>query len=527
MQPRTFLTLLVAAGCAPPAQVPSSSTPPAPITSPAPNTMSVPGVRLRIIATTDFHGALEPRPDPRGVIRGGGAYVAAMAERLAGSCPKPCETLLLDGGDLSQGTLASNLAFGRPVYTLFNSMGYAASALGNHEFDWGQDTLKARMRDAHFAILGANVRYTDGRDVEWIRNDTIVERGPWKVGIIGIARIKTPEASKAVNVAGLRFDPAAPIIDSISRALRARGANAVVVIAHEGAFCTNGGRSECKGEIVDIANGIHEPIDAIVGGHTHSLVDAVISGIPVVEARSRGTAIATIDLGGGAPRASDETSRVYDVLPDSVAPNAPAAAIVAEAVKAVEPIRTRPMAMFAAGMPKEGEQHALGNFITDAQRWAGKSDIAVINNGGIRAGFQPGQANYGSFFEVHPFGNVLKRVTVRGSVLRQYLERIIADAKLDAHVSGAVVEYNPDQPPGTRIIAVRLSGGRSLDDAGTYTVTLNDFMADGGDRFGFAGKEIRTEALDITDLDALLGYARAQPQPIQPPVGARLIAVKR
>ena len=99
--------------------------------------------------------------------------------------------LLVDGGDEFQGTLASNLAFGRPVIGIFNELGYAASALGNHEFDWGQDTLRARMRDAHYAFLGANVRYTDGRDVPWIRDDTLIVRGPLKIGVIGLASVLT------------------------------------------------------------------------------------------------------------------------------------------------------------------------------------------------------------------------------------------------------------------------------------------------------------------------------------------------
>src|SRR6266566_7942111 len=103
---------------------------------------------LRIIATNDFHGALEPRPDANGVRRGGAAYVAAAIDRARPECAPRCRTLLLDAGDLFQGTPASNLSYGRPVVEYYNRMGYAASALGNHEFDWGTDTLRARMRQA-------------------------------------------------------------------------------------------------------------------------------------------------------------------------------------------------------------------------------------------------------------------------------------------------------------------------------------------------------------------------------------------
>src|SRR5205085_11207116 len=125
--------------------------------------------------TNDVHGALEPRPDANGVLRGGLAYVASAIKRAEAECAPPqCIALLPDGGDEFQGTPASNFAYGRPIVDVFNKLGYAASALGNHEFDWGQDTLRARMRQAHYSFLAANVRDTTGHAVPWIRSDTLV-----------------------------------------------------------------------------------------------------------------------------------------------------------------------------------------------------------------------------------------------------------------------------------------------------------------------------------------------------------------
>src|SRR5436305_939521 len=235
---------------------------------------------LRIIATNDFHGALEPRPDANGVRRGGAAYAAAAIDRSRAECVPRCETLLLDAGDLFQGTLASNLSYGRPVVDYYNRMGYAASALGNHEFDWGVDTLRARMRQAHFGFFGANVRYTDGRDVPWIRNDTIVRRGNTRIGTIGLSTVVTPTTTRAANVVGLRFDNPAPIVDSIAPELRKRGVDFVIVIAHAGAFCGSGGAAACNGEIIDLARNLHAKVDAIVSGHTHTLVNTIVNGIP-------------------------------------------------------------------------------------------------------------------------------------------------------------------------------------------------------------------------------------------------------
>ncbi|HJP59589.1 MAG TPA: 5'-nucleotidase C-terminal domain-containing protein, partial [Gemmatimonadaceae bacterium] len=251
---------------------------------------------LRIIATNDFHGALEPRPDASGVRRGGAAYVAAAIERARSECVQGCEILLVDGGDLFQGTPASNLSYGRPVVDYYNRMGYAAAALGNHEFDWGIDTLRARMRQAKFGIFGANVRYTDGRDVDWIPNDTIVTRRRTRIGIIGWSTLATPTTTRSANVAGLRFDPPAPIVDSINTALRRRGADFVIVIAHAGAFCGRDGATGCNGEIIDFARQLTTKVDAIISGHTHSLVNADVAGKPIVQARSSGRAIDIVDL---------------------------------------------------------------------------------------------------------------------------------------------------------------------------------------------------------------------------------------
>ena len=192
---------------------------------------SASGPRLRIIGTNDFHGALDARRDAAGVLRGGAAAMAAYIERAKSECAPPdCHWILLDGGDEFQGTLASNLSFGHPISQIFDGLDYTAAALGNHEFDWGRDTLKARMREERYSVLAANVRFDDGRDVPWLRDDTLVTRGPFKVGIIGVLTRSTQTSAKASMIAGLRFDDPAPIIDSLARKLRGQGENKIVVV---------------------------------------------------------------------------------------------------------------------------------------------------------------------------------------------------------------------------------------------------------------------------------------------------------
>jgi 2',3'-cyclic-nucleotide 2'-phosphodiesterase (5'-nucleotidase family) len=485
-----------------------------------------PGTRfLRIVGTNDFHGALEPRPDANGVRRGGAAYVAAAIDRARKECAPACETLLLDGGDMFQGTPASNLSFGRPVVDYYNRMGYAAAALGNHEFDWGTDTLRARMRQAKYGILGANVRYTDGRDVKWIRNDTIVTRGRTRIGIIGVSTVTTPTATRAGNVVGLRFDEPVPIVDSIGRALRKRGADFIVVVAHAGAFC--GRDRSCSGEIVDLARGITTRVDAIVSGHTHSLVNTVINGIPIVQARSSGRAIDVLDLPIGAGSAVTPRHEVRELAADSIKPLASIDSIVQRAVARVASVVNRHIATIPVTLPRQGPQYPLGNLIADAQRWAGKGDIAIMNNGGIRTEVRAGDATYGSLFEVQPFGNMLYSLTMSGEGLRGLLEAMLGKSAPDDHVSGLTIKYDPSLPKGSRVVSVTMADGSPLSESRSYKVILNDFLATGGEGYNAGGRATASKPLNIVDLDALIDYLQSLPEPIAAPAEVRIAPVAR
>jgi 2',3'-cyclic-nucleotide 2'-phosphodiesterase (5'-nucleotidase family) len=124
---------------------------------------------------------------------------------------------------------------------------------------------------------------------------------------------------------------------------------------------------------------------------------------------------------------------------------------------------------------------------------------------------------------VQPFGNVLYRLSVRGQDLRTYLERMVSRRRPIAHVSGVIVTYDSTATPGARIRRVQTSDGKPLADDAVYTVILNDFEYAGGDDLGFGGKELKAEPINVVDVDALVGYLRALPQPILAPKDARLV----
>jgi 2',3'-cyclic-nucleotide 2'-phosphodiesterase (5'-nucleotidase family) len=453
-------------------------------------------------------------------MRGGGAYMAAMIRQAERECRQPeCVTILLDGGDMFQGTAASNLVHGRSVLDLYNYLGYSASALGNHELDWGQDTLRALMRAARYPILAANVRDPNGRDVPWIPNDTIIQRGPFKVGIIGVIRVETAVTAFPENVKGLEFADAVPIIDSITPALRARGADFVIVVGHIGAHC-DANDDNCTGEAVDITRRLKSKVDAVVSGHSHTRVSTEVNGIPMVQARLSGRAIAIIDLYTSGARPHRE---VRNVMTDSLKPDPDAVDIVTSARRMVDKIApqvNRPVATIAKTLPDTGRQSPLGNLIADAMRIVGGGDVAVINNGGIRTSLHGGTATYGTLFDVLPFRNMLVRVRVRGSDLRAYFARALASGKPDMHVSGARLVYHVGDTPGLDTVTVL---GRPLNDQAIYNVVINDFMAAGGDHLGFGSAAIATIPANTADLDAFVAYLSSLPQPVREPAEPRII----
>jgi 2',3'-cyclic-nucleotide 2'-phosphodiesterase (5'-nucleotidase family) len=481
--------------------------------------LAVHTTRLRIIGLNDFHGALEARPDASGRLRGGAGAVAGAIRRASNECARPaCQVLILDGGDEFQGTPASNFAYGRPVVEIFNHIGLAAAALGNHEFDWGQDTLRARMRQARYGILGANVRYADGSDVPWIRNDTLITRGDLRIGIIGVSTKETATSAKPTLVSDLRFVDAAPIVDTLAGRLRDRGAGIVIVVAHAGAFCSGNGTQSCDGEIVDLARNLTpRRVDAIVSGHTHSLVNSVVNGIVVVQARSRGLAIDVVDLPIGG--AGDTRAEVREIYTDSVQADTAVARVAGAAVASVSGLVNRPIANIRDAMDRDSVP--LGNLIADAFRAQGRGDFGVLNNGAVRADLRSGTATYGDLFEVQPFGNILYRLTATGAGMRRYFEKLVSARKPRGYLSGALVTFDTTRASGARITSICLPDGRTLDSAGTYTVVINDFMLVGGSGLAFDGPTSAKEALNLTDLEAFVAHVRGLPQPVAPPSDPR------
>src|SRR6266702_279244 len=441
---------------------------------------------------------------------GGAAALKPWLDSLAKACR--CTSVRLDAGDEMQGTPVSNLSYGRGTIAAMNAFGIDAAAIGNHEFDWSIDTLLARMQDAHYKFLSANITDSAGSArPEWALPWTLVTKNGVKIAVIGLTTVTTPTTTAPRNVRGLAFGNGAEAIRRYLPAARA-AADFVIVTAHEG-----------SGAIFDVARGLDSAsVDLIVAGHTHQRIDTTVNGIPIVEAGSSGRDIGVVDFVrvGGTHR----EVRIQLVTPyaDAVKPDADLTGARAAELDAIKSVTSRSVGRLKVPLQRQGAEYGLGRLIADAARNIGKADVGMINNGGIRAGLPEGAVTWGHVQLVQPFQNRMLRLTVKGSVLLQALEHCVdgASGDPDCHVSGVEVWYDPEHGAGKRVTRPRLTDGKEIDGGRTYTLVVPDFLAAGGSGYamlvGAPGQD-----LNLVDMDLLISYLGVLRTPVEAPGDVR------
>src|SRR2546427_5432354 len=234
------------------------------------------------------------------------------------------------------------------------------------------------MAEAHYRFLAANITDTTGRArPDGAGPGTLLERGGQKIAVIGLALRATPTNTAPRNVTGLAFGDGAAAVKRVLPQARA-AASFVIVVAHEGAFCDAGGdaaarplaATACHGEILDVARRLDSgAVDLIVSGHTHSLVNTLVNGIPVVQARSSGAGIAVVDFvrvsGAGGVR-REVRAHVETPFADRIRLDPALVDALRLSQLSVSAITERPVARFGTELRRTGDEYGLGRLIADA-----------------------------------------------------------------------------------------------------------------------------------------------------------------
>ena len=435
---------------------------------------------VRLLETTDFHGAILGGSRDRRSQRPTGGSIALAAAITRERALNPEGTVLLDGGDLFQGTMISNLQYGRPVVEQMNALGYAAAAVGNHEFDWGVDTLVHRVREMRFSALAANmVERKTGKLPRWARSDTTVLRRGVSIGIVGLAYPGTPRVTMPANVSHLRFDDDSSTAARVGTKLRKAGATVVVGVGHIPAE-TDSSR-HASGDLARL--GHVASVDVWLGGHSHNVIDDKVDGHPVLIAGALGQYLAVVDLlvDPLKQKVIESTQRVYTVFADGPADSAWSAR-VERWNASVAPVAAEVLGQAGVALHRRRPETTIGDFITDAMREDADVDIALQNPGGMRADLDAGPITRGEVYAVMPFDNTIVTVQLTGALVKLALEQSL---RLDrvTQVSGLRYTIDPAKPELQRVTQLSLIDGTAIDPNRTYIVATNNFMATGGDHY--------------------------------------------
>ena len=489
-------------------------------------------VLLTVIGTNDVHGELLPAHFNGGLTTLSG-YVAAVR---AARAEDGGAVLLIDAGDMWQGTLESNLVEGAAVVEAYNAMQYTAVTIGNHEFDFGpigelaipasdaddpRGALHRRISEAQFPVLSANIVNTEtGQLIDWenVTPTIMLEVAGIKVGIIGLITGKALQVTVSANTVGLAIAPLAEAIIREATSLREDGADIVIVTSHAGGECQEFDDpydlSSCEPdyEIMGVANALPPGlIDHIIGGHEHSGMAHVVNGIAVTSAYSNTYAFHRVDY--TLDRSSGQVME-RKIFPPQI--NCPAynrksnecewtqtnpdlvqlpvyEGHIVRATAELEAIGIRVREHTAVikseslGVMLETDfmldgtpESPLARLFTDAILEDVDADISIHNTyGGIRAILPAGEVTFGRIYEVFPFDNRVVVLDVSGADLRRIIEAQVYKTAGRVGFSGMRVLVGCEQNAVN--IKMVLNDGHEITDDDRVRISTNDFLATLGD----------------------------------------------
>lgn len=438
-------------------------------------------VSITIFHTNDVHGNTLPAKDKQGREIGGAAALANLLSREK----KPY--LLLDAGDIFQGTPEGDLTRGDASIAVMNALGYDAATVGNHEYDLGEANFIRLTKAAKFPMLGANVYHKKtGARVKYLKPHWVKVILGIRLGIFGLITQTMPDMVFPSAIRGLEFRSEVEEAQSCVEELKSQGADVILALTHIGKDADEVLAEEVPG------------ISAILGGHSHTRLEKPsVNGknrTVIVQTGGRGTTVGKLRL-----RIHKRSKRVisarWQIIPlniSQVGEDFQVKALVGEFAKKVGKALEKEIGSASHDLLRGSGETLLGNWQTDVMRRAAAAEIAFQNSGGIRADLKAGKVTLRDIYVVAPFDNTLVTMNLTGAQIREILEfSLSGKAGSPLQVSGLKIHRGSH-------LEIWI-GKEKLKEKRLYRVTTNNFVAAGGD-----GYKTFREGKNLTDTKKLL-----------------------
>jgi 5'-nucleotidase len=461
---------------------------------------------LHVIHINDLHSRIEPinrfdstcsaEDNAEGKCFGGVARVKTMIDQLRAELDGQ-NVIVLDAGDQYQGSLMYTTYKGDVEAEMMEKIGFDVMAVGNHEFDDGDEGLLKLIDNVSFPVISGNLDVSQSNILaDKVQNHVVLEVGGEKIGIVSALAVDTVETSSPSDAVIFQNE-----IDSISAdvaTLTAEGVTKIIALTHVG-----------LPKDLEIAAAV-PGLDAVVGGHSHTYLSASDPDragayptfasqedgtlVPVVQAYAYSKYVGHLELNfddeGNLTYASGDTI----LLDASVEEDAEIVARVAELAGPIEEMKTRIVAEAAEAI--EGSRDVcramecpMGNLVADAMLDRVKDQgvqIAIQNGGGLRSSIDAGEVTMGEVLSVLPFQNTLSTFEVTGAQILAALENGVSQVEEGAgrfpQVAGMSFTVDLTQAPGSRISNVMV-GDAALDPEATYGAVSNNYVRNGGDGY--------------------------------------------
>lgn len=506
-------------------------------------------VNVQILALNDFHGNLLPPSGSSGRVgtidAGGVEYLATHISNLRALNPN---TVVVSAGDMvGASPLLSALFHDEPTIEAFNLIGLDFNAVGNHEFDEGWHEL-VRLQEGGChpvdgcqdgdGFAGADFQFLAANVVRQHNSKTIFPAykvrsfAGAKIAFIGMTLEGTPLIVTPSGISDLNFLDEADTVNALVPQLKSKGVETIVVLIHEGgvqaAPAPFNGCTGISGPIVDIVDRLDDEVDIVISGHTHQPYNCVLDNKIVTSAFSFGRLVTKIDVTIDRNTGEVVTMAAENKIVTRDVPKATLLTALIDKYNAIAaPLANRVIGSITANITRTTNaagESALGDVIADAQLAAtddpgfGDAVVAFMNPGGIRAdltyagspaGEGDGNVTYGEMFTVQPFGNSMVTMTLTGAQIERLLEEqfagcTLATARILQVSAGFTYTWKASGPVCDKVDpATILLNGVVIDPGANYRVTVNSFLADGGDSFPILrqgtdrlGGEVDTDAFE-------------------------------